>query len=966
MLMSAHQPLRELENATEFVARHVGLTEDAERHMLSVIGAASRRALIEAIVPASIKRAAPMALPAPLTEAQALAELKAIAGRNRLLKSFIGQGYHGTHTPGVILRNILENPAWYTAYTPYQAEISQGRMEALVNFQTMVCDLTGMAIAGSSMLDEATAAAEAMTLAMRVGKSKSMRFFVADDVLPQTLEVVRTRAKPIGVEVVTGAAEQAGTEAAFAVLLQYPGVNGTVRDLKPIIDAVHAQGGLAIVAADLLALTLLVPPAEMGADIAVGTTQRFGMPMGNGGPHAAYLATRDEFKRSMPGRLVGVSVDAHGAPAYRLALQTREQHIRREKATSNICTAQVLPAVVASMYAVYHGPEGLQRIARRVASYTAVLAAGLKQLGAAVIEGPAFDTVCVATGAKTEAVLKAARDAGMNLRRASADSVGITLDETTTRDDLAALWTLFAAGQPLPDFAAFEAGIKPLIPLAMARSSAFLTHPVFHRYRSETEMLRYLRNLADKDLALDRTMIPLGSCTMKLNATSEMIPITWPEFAHVHPFAPQDQLAGYAALNEQLCAWLSQATGYAGISLQPNAGSQGEYAGLLVIKAWHESRGEHQRDVCVIPESAHGTNPASAQMAGMQVVVVKCDALGNVDLADLRAKCEQNKDRLACVMITYPSTYGVFESRVKELCELVHSFGGRVYVDGANMNALVGVAAPGEFGGDVSHLNLHKTFCIPHGGGGPGVGPVCVVEDLVPFLPAHRSAGIGAAQQVGAVSAAPLGNAAVLPISWMYVRMMGAEGLQFATESAILAANYVAARLAGHYDIHFSSEIAGLQGGGVAHECILDLRPLKDSSGVSAEDVAKRLIDYGFHAPTLSFPVAGTLMVEPTESESLAELDRFCDAMIAIRGEIAKVEAGQWPKEDNPLKHAPHTAEALLAADWAHAYTREEAAYPVASLRRQKYWSPVGRVDNVYGDRNLFCACVPVENYYGA
>ncbi|MGD9836009.1 MAG: aminomethyl-transferring glycine dehydrogenase, partial [Piscinibacter sp.] len=763
MLMSAHQPLRELENATEFVARHVGITDAAEAHMLSAIGAASRRALIEAIVPASIKRAAPMALPAPLTEAQALAELKAIAAKNRLLKSFIGQGYHGTHTPGVILRNILENPAWYTAYTPYQAEISQGRMEALVNFQTMVCDLTGLAIAGSSMLDEATAAAEAMTLAMRVGKSKSHKFFVADDVLPQTLEVVRTRARPIGVEVVTGPAEQAGDAEAFAVLLQYPGVNGTVRDLQPLIDAVHAKGGLAIVAADLLALTLLVPPGELGADIAVGSTQRFGMPMGNGGPHAAYLATRDDFKRSMPGRLVGVSVDAHGAPAYRLALQTREQHIRREKATSNICTAQVLPAVVASMYAVYHGPEGLKRIARRVASYTAVLAAGLRQLGAAVSDGAAFDTVCVATGAKTDAILVAARDAGCNLRRASPDAVGITLDETTTREDIALLWSLFADGQAVPEFTPFEAGVKPLIPLAMARSSAFLTHPVFNRYHSETEMLRYLRSLADKDLALDRTMIPLGSCTMKLNATSEMIPITWPEFANVHPFAPQDQLAGYAALNEQLCAWLSQATGYAGISLQPNAGSQGEYAGLLVIKAWHESRGGHQRDVCVIPESAHGTNPASAQMAGMQVVVVKCDALGNVDLADLRAKCEQHRERLACVMITYPSTYGVFESRVKELCELVHSFGGRVYVDGANMNALVGVAAPGEFGGDVSHLNLHKTFCIPHGGGGPGVGPVCVVEDLVPFLPAHRSAGLGTPQQVGAVSAAPLGNAAVLP-----------------------------------------------------------------------------------------------------------------------------------------------------------------------------------------------------------
>jgi glycine dehydrogenase len=965
MLMSAHQPLRELENATEFVARHVGITDAAERHMLSTIGAASRRALIEAIVPASIRRAAPMALPAPLPEAQTLAELKAIASKNRLLKSFIGQGYHGTHTPGVILRNVLENPAWYTAYTPYQAEISQGRMEALVNFQTMVCDLTGMAIAGSSMLDEATAAAEAMTLAMRVGKSKSNRFFVADDVLPQTLEVLRTRAAPIGVEVLSGAAEQAGAAEAFAVLLQYPGVNGTVRDLKPIIDAVHARGGLAIVAADLLALTLLVPPGEMGADIAVGSTQRFGMPMGNGGPHAAYLATRDEFKRSMPGRLVGVSVDTHGDPAYRLALQTREQHIRREKATSNICTAQVLPAVVASMYAVYHGPEGLKRIARRVASYTAVLAAGLKQLGATVSDGAAFDTVCVATGAKTEAVLQAARDAGCNLRRASADAVGITLDETTTREDVSLLWSLFADGQPLPDFAPFEAGVKPLIPLALARSSAFLTHPVFHRYHSETEMLRYLRSLADKDLALDRTMIPLGSCTMKLNATSEMIPITWPEFANVHPFAPQEQLAGYALLNDQICAWLSQATGYAGISLQPNAGSQGEYAGLLIIKAWHESRGDTQRDICVIPESAHGTNPASAHMAGLQVVVVKCDEMGNVDLDDLRAKCEQHRERLACVMITYPSTYGVFEARVKELCALVHSYGGRVYVDGANMNALVGVAAPGEFGGDVSHLNLHKTFCIPHGGGGPGVGPVCVVEDLVPFLPAHRTAGIGSASQVGAVSAAPLGNAAVLPISWMYVRMMGADGLQQATEAAILAANYVAARLSDHYDIHFSGEIAGLRGGGVAHECILDLRPLKETSGISAEDVAKRLIDYGFHAPTLSFPVAGTLMVEPTESESLAELDRFCDAMVAIRGEIAKVESGAWPREDNPLKHAPHTAAALLAADWAHAYSREEAAYPVASLRRSKYWSPVGRVDNVYGDRNLFCSCVPVSDYTG-
>ena len=967
MLMSATKPLCELENASEFVARHIGIEAGDERHMLSVIGAASRRALIEAIVPRGIARGSPMALPEPLTEAQALAELKAIAGRNRLLKSFIGQGYHGTHTPGVILRNVLESPAWYTAYTPYQAEISQGRMEALINFQTMVCDLTGMAIAGSSMLDEATSAAEAMTLAMRVGKSRSTTFFVADDVLPQTLEVIRTRAAPIGVNVVVGTAESAVGADVFAVLLQYPGVGGVVRDLQPVIDAVHANGGLAIVAADLLALTLLAPPGEMGADIVVGNTQRFGMPMGNGGPHAAYLATRDEFKRSMPGRLVGVSIDTHGAPAYRLALQTREQHIRREKATSNICTAQVLPAVVASMYAVYHGPEGLKRIARRVASYTAILAAGLKDMGHTLANDSAFDTLLVETGADTESLLQAARDAGFNLRRHSAAGVGITLDETTTRDDIATLWKLFGSGQKLPDFAPFEKGVASLIPPALQRGSTFLTHPVFNRHHSETEMLRYIRRLSDKDLALDRSMIPLGSCTMKLNATSEMIPITWPEFANVHPFAPQDQLAGYDQLRVQLEDWLCQATGYSGVSLQPNAGSQGEYAGLLVIRAFHAARGEAHRTICLIPESAHGTNPASAQMAGLQVIVTKCDAEGNIDLADLRAKCELHSAKLAAIMITYPSTYGVFDIHVKDICALVHEHGGRVYVDGANMNALVGVAAPGDFGGDVSHLNLHKTFCIPHGGGGPGVGPTCVVADLVPYLPAHRSAGIGTDAQVGAVSAAPLGNAAVLPISWMYMRMMGSEGLTAATETAILSANYIAARLADHYDIHFSGNIDGIRGGGVAHECILDLRPLKDltggANGVSAEDVAKRLIDYGFHAPTLSFPVAGTLMVEPTESESLAELDRFCDAMIAIRGEIAKVESGAWPRDDNPLKAAPHTAGALLESDWPHAYSRQEAAYPLASLRGDKYWAPVGRVDNVYGDRNLMCACPPVSDY---
>jgi glycine dehydrogenase len=965
MLMTAHPPLPELERAAEFVPRHIGPTPEDEALMLSAIGAASRRALIEAVVPRAIARSRPMSLPAPVTEAQALAEMKALAARNQVLRSFIGQGYYGTHIPGVILRNILENPAWYTAYTPYQAEISQGRMEALVNFQTMVCDLTGMAIANASMLDEATAAAEAMTLARRSVKAKSDTLIVAGDCHPQTIEVLRTRAEPLGLKVLVGFAPQLMEEHEyFAVLAQYPSTSGQIHDLRPHIERAHAKQAAFIVAADLLALTLLVPPGELGADIVVGTTQRFGVPMGGGGPHAAYLACRDEFKRSMPGRLVGVSVDAHGDTAYRLALQTREQHIRREKATSNICTAQVLLAVIASMYAVYHGPEGLRRIARRVASYTAILAEGLKALGHRVLTAHAFDTLAIETGDRTEEILLRARAAGANLRRLSDTVLGVALDETTTRDDLAQLWSWFAApGQVLPDVAKWEAGIEPMIPAALRRTSAFLTHPVFNTHHSETQMLRYIRSLSDKDLALDRSMIPLGSCTMKLNATSEMIPVTWPEFAHIHPFAPAEQLGGYHALNDQLVAWLCQATGYGGISLQPNAGSQGEYAGLLVIRAWHRSRGEGHRHVCLIPESAHGTNPASAQMVGMSVVVVKCDARGNVDLDDLRAKCEQHSANLAAVMITYPSTYGVFETRVKELCELVHAHGGRVYVDGANMNALVGVAAPGEFGGDVSHLNLHKTFCIPHGGGGPGVGPVCVVDDLVPFLPGHQTAGIGTDSPVGAVSAAPLGNAAVLPISWMYVRMMGAEGLREATETAILSANYVAARLADHYTVQFSSGVQGLRGGGVAHECILDLRPLKDSSGITAEDVAKRLIDYGFHAPTLSFPVAGTLMVEPTESEPLAELDRFCDAMIAIRQEIARVEGGQWPREDNPLKNAPHTAQSLLRADWAHPYTREEAAYPVTGLRRGKYWPPVGRVDNVYGDRNLFCSCVPVGDY---
>jgi glycine dehydrogenase len=962
MLMPSARPLGELENPSEFIPRHIGIGEADEKLMLSVIGEASRRALIDSIVPRSIARSQAMKLPPAVTEADALKELRAMASRNKVFKSFIGQGYYGTHTPGVILRNILENPAWYTAYTPYQAEISQGRMEALVNFQTMVCDLTGMPIANASMLDEATAAAEAMTLAKRSVKSKSNRIVVAGDCHPQVIEVVQTRAAPLGIEVVLA---NSGPEwhqlldgDYFAVLAGYPSTSGRIDDLRADADRVHGKQAALIVAADLLALTLLLPPGEFGADIVIGTTQRFGMPMGAGGPHAAYMACRDEFKRSLPGRLVGVSVDSHGNPAYRLALQTREQHIRREKATSNICTAQVLPAVIASMYAVYHGPKGLKRIAQRVASYTAILARGLEQLGHPPKQDSAFDTLSLKTGDATKSIAARAISMRANLRIYFEEYLCISLDETTTREDVELIWKIFAKeGQQLPSFTAFEKGIEPMIPTELRRTSDFLTHPVFNTHHSETGMLRYIRALSDKDLALDRSMIPLGSCTMKLNATSEMIPITWPEFAHIHPFAPADQLQGYAELDEQLRAWLCQATGYAGISLQPNAGSQGEYAGLLAIKAFHESKGHGHRNVCLIPSSAHGTNPASAQMVGMQVVVTACDANGNVDLADLKAKCEQHSANLACVMITYPSTHGVFEMQVKELCALVHQHGGRVYVDGANMNALVGVAAPGEFGGDVSHLNLHKTFCIPHGGGGPGVGPVCVVEDLVPFLPGHVSGGIKS-HGVGAVSAAPLGNAAVLPISWMYCRMMGAEGLKQATEVAILSANYISARLKDHYPTLYASE-----NGHVAHECILDLRPLKDASGVTAEDVAKRLIDYGFHAPTLSFPVAGTLMVEPTESETLEEIDRFIEAMIAIREEIRRVEKGEWPQDDNPLKHAPHTAASLLKGEWPHAYPRDVGAAVLDERRHAKYWPPVGRVDNVYGDRNLFCSCVPMSAY---
>jgi glycine dehydrogenase len=957
-LVAPFPPLSELENASEFIARHIGISADDEAHMLHHLAAPSRAALIDEIVPAGIVRSQAMDIPPAISEAAALAELKAIASKNKVFKSFIGQGYYGTHTPGVILRNILENPAWYTAYTPYQAEISQGRMEALVNFQTMVCDLTALPMANASMLDEATAAAEAMTLAKRSVKARGNVFVVSGDVHPQTLEVIQTRAEPLGIaiKIIKSADEWRAAIAQddyFAALNQYPASSGWLADWQPSADEIHSKGAALILAADLLALTLLKAPGEMGVDIAIGSTQRFGMPMGNGGPHAAFMACRDEFKRSMPGRLVGVSVDAHGNPAYRLALQTREQHIRREKATSNICTAQVLPAVVASMYAVYHGPAGLRRIAQRVATLTSVLAQGLATLGfTAMHHESAFDTLCMKTDEATNNIAARALSMGANVRISWKNYICVSLDETSTRDDVALIWSFFAdPDQALPKVEDFAATAQPRIPAALRRSSAFLTHPVFNTHHCETSMLRYIRRLSDFDLALDRSMIPLGSCTMKLNATSEMIPITWPEFAHIHPFAPADQRAGYTELDAQLRTWLCQATGYAAISLQPNAGSQGEYAGMLAIRAFHASRGESQRTVCLIPSSAHGTNPASAAMVGMQVVVVACDAQGNVDMADLQAKCEKHSANLAAMMITYPSTHGVFETQVKELCALVHQHGGRVYVDGANMNALVGLAAPGEFGGDVSHLNLHKTFCIPHGGGGPGVGPVCVVADLAPFLPGHG---------VGAVSAAPLGNAAVLPISWMYCRMMGADGLKAATEAAILSANYISARLQAHYPTLYSSVPLPGKPGRVAHECILDLRPLKDSSGVTAEDVSKRLMDYGFHAPTLSFPVPGTLMVEPTESETLDELDRFIDAMIAIRQEIAQVEQGLWPRDDNPLTNAPHTAESLSSSEWAKPYSRGLAAFPVPNLATRKYWPPVGRVDNVYGDRNLFCSCLPV------
>jgi glycine dehydrogenase len=962
--------LAALEVHDAFAERHIGPDAADQQKMLEALGFASRAALIDAVIPQTIRRTEPLPLgpfAQPSSEAEALAALRELADKNQVFRSYIGQGYYNTHTPAVILRNVLENPAWYTAYTPYQPEISQGRLEALLNFQQMVIDLTGLAIANASLLDEATAAAEAMTLLQRVGKPKSNVFYVADDVLPQTIEVVQTRAKPIGIDVKVGPAAGAASANAFGVLLQYPGVNGDVRDFRALAEAIHAAGGHVVVAADLLALTLLTPPGEWGADVAVGNTQRFGVPVGFGGPHAAYLAVRDEFKRQMPGRLVGVTVDEQGNPALRLALQTREQHIRREKATSNVCTAQALLAIMASMYAVYHGPHGLKTIALRVNRIASLLAAGVKALGYTLANDTFFDTLTVETGARTGALHDIAIAKRINLRRVSETRVGVSIDETTTRSDLADLLEMFAqaagAGDA-PQVDALDAALAGAadassVPDSVVRTSAYLTHHVFNRHHSETEMLRYLRSLADKDLALDRSMIPLGSCTMKLNATSEMLPVTWPEFGQIHPFAPAEQTVGYREMIGQLEQMLVAATGYAAVSLQPNAGSQGEYAGLLIIHAYHASRGEGHRNVCLIPASAHGTNPASAQMAGMQVAVVACDAQGNVDIEDLKAKAAQHSDKLAAIMITYPSTHGVFERNVREICEIVHAHGGQVYVDGANMNAMVGLTAPGQFGGDVSHLNLHKTFCIPHGGGGPGVGPVAVGAHLAQFLPNQVSAGYErGANGIGAVSAAPYGSASILPISWMYIAMMGAKNLTAATEVAILNANYVAQKLAPHYPVLYSGP-----GGLVAHECILDLRPLKETSGITVDDVAKRLADYGFHAPTMSFPVPGTLMVEPTESESKEELDRFIEAMIAIRDEIRDVEEGRADRDDNPLKHAPHTAAAVVADEWPHAYSRATAAYPLPSLVGKKYWPPVGRADNAYGDRNLFCSCVPIAEY---
>ena len=949
------RPLTELDPSTEFIHRHISPSAAEQTQMLTALGCDSMDAFIAQVVPSAIRMNTPLALESSRSEAQVLTDLRQIAAKNQVFRSLIGMGYSDTHTPTVILRNVLENPAWYTAYTPYQPEISQGRLEALLNFQTMIMELTGMEIANASLLDEATAAAEAMTLCRRVSKAKGKTFFVADDCHPQTLDVVRTRAAPLGLEVVTGHVERDlnGFDA-FGVLLQYPASSGQIQDYADVIAKAHAKGALVVVAADLLALTLLKPPGEFDADVVIGSAQRFGVPLGYGGPHAASFATRDRFKRDMPGRLVGVSVDAKGNKALRLALQTREQHIRREKATSNICTAQALLAIMASLYACYHGPKGLTVIAERIHGLTANLAEGLRRLGYEIVTTAFFDTITVKTGEQTQAIHDTAGRHRINLRPVSVDAIGIALDEKTTRAEVETLWAIFAENGQAPDFSAIESKAAGAIPAALARTSAFLSHPVFNTYHSETEMLRYLRFLADRDLALDRCMIPLGSCTMKLNATTEMIPITWPEFGNLHPFAPLDQAQGYTELFADLEKMLMACTGYDAVSLQPNAGSQGEYAGMMAIRGYYTERGEGHRNVCLIPASAHGTNPATAQIAGMQVIVVACDRNGNVDLADLKAKAEKHAAQLAAIMITYPSTHGVFEEAVREICEIIHSYGGQVYIDGANLNALVGLCQPGLFGGDVSHFNLHKTFCIPHGGGGPGVGPIGVKAHLAPFLPGHCA---WAENATGAVAAAPWGSASILPISWSYIALMGRDGLKQATEAAILNANYIAHRLAPHYPILYTGA-----NGRVAHECIIDLRPIKDRSGVTVDDVAKRLIDFGFHAPTMSFPVPGTLMIEPTESEPKSELDRFCDAMIRIREEIHAIESGAMPAANNPLKNAPHTA-MELAGEWGHPYSREQAVFPVETLRTVKYFPPVGRVDNVYGDRHLICACPPLSAY---
>ncbi|QHO75816.1 glycine dehydrogenase (aminomethyl-transferring) [Bradyrhizobium sp. CCBAU 051011] len=941
--------------ATDFVRRHIGPSPRDIQSMLDSVGASSLAELMGQTLPGSIRQEAPLDLGSALSETEALSHMRELAAQNEVFTSLIGQGYSGTILPAVIQRNILENPAWYTAYTPYQPEISQGRLEALFNFQTMICDLTGLDVANASLLDEGTAAAEAMALAERASQVRTKSFFVDAEVHPQTLAVLRTRAEPLGWNLVVGDPLTDLDKAdVFGGLLQYPGTSGTVRNLQPAIAALRAKGALAVVAADLLALTLIASPGELGADIAIGSAQRFGVPMGYGGPHAAYMAVRDALKRSLPGRIVGLSVDSRGAPAYRLALQTREQHIRREKATSNICTAQVLLAVIASMYAVYHGPEGLTHIARNVHRRTAVLAAGLRKLGFALKSEAFFDTVTLDVGAKQGEIVVRAHAEKINLRLGDG-TLGIALDEATTPATVEAVWRAF--GGKL-SYAEFEITAREALPAALKRDSAFLTHPVFHAHRSETELLRYMRKLSDRDLALDRAMIPLGSCTMKLNATTEMIPLTWPEFGSLHPFAPSEQARGYHVLFRRLEKALCDITGYDAISLQPNSGAQGEYAGLLAIRAYHAARGEPHRKVCLIPSSAHGTNPASASMVGMEVVVTACDARGDVDVDDLRAKAEKHSKNLAAVMITYPSTHGVFEEHITEICDIVHSHGGQVYLDGANMNAQVGLSRPGDYGADVSHLNLHKTFCIPHGGGGPGMGPIGVKAHLAPYLPGHPATDGTAPASVGPVSAAPFGSASILTISYIYILMMSGEGLTRATEIAILNANYIASRLDPHFPVLYKNAK-----GRVAHECIVDPRALKTTSGVTVDDIAKRLIDYGFHAPTMSFPVAGTLMIEPTESESKAEIDRFCDAMIAIRNEISEVEKGRWKIEASPLRHAPHTVHDIADDGWQRAYSRAEGCFPAGTSRTDKYWCPVGRVDNVYGDRNLVCSCPPVADY---